>query len=497
MQTKPVRNWLKFFLQFSVPALFLILITLFFPLEEMFSFSFDEGLNLMKASLVDEGYQLYSEIWSDQPPVFTWMLSSLFKIFGKDVLVARSLVLLFSLILIWSAYRFIEKVWGSGPALFAALGIIFLPRYFLLSMSVMIGLPAIALALLGLVFILDWHENRSYWKLVFSAILLALSVMIKFFTGFIPLMIVTGLLIGELKEFREKKNWFRLIKPSFIWGIVFLAVFLFIAFFGVGLDNFLQLISPHIAASQSEIFNSQEYSLIWNLREYWLLILVSFVGAIYAYREKKPQMGYLFAWIWIAFVSLLNHSPVWDHHLIIITIPAVMMISIIVYDLFESSLQMLKSHSNRGFNDLLRVGAFVGIFFMIFSLRLPETIRLLSPFSNLAVENFSLRPNEQKVMNRLERYAPSVDWIVTDLPMYAFQAGLVTPPEIAVLSEKRFATDHAVEEVLDAVIEQYQPEMILFGRRQYEDLEVKISEDYRLILSDDIFRLYLSREIRG
>lgn len=61
-----------------------------------FAWKYDEGVNALKARLFLEGYSLYSEVWTDQPPLFTLLIAATFTLFGQSVFVARALVLVLS-----------------------------------------------------------------------------------------------------------------------------------------------------------------------------------------------------------------------------------------------------------------------------------------------------------------------------------------------------------------------------------------------------------------
>src|SRR4030067_2521058 len=84
----------------------------------------------------------------------------------------------------------------------------------------MIGLPAISLAMLSLLFQAYWHYKRKWVWLVLSAILLALSVLTKLFTGILAPLFLAGLLMHEVHGSRDK-TWFRVITPALVWGCIF------------------------------------------------------------------------------------------------------------------------------------------------------------------------------------------------------------------------------------------------------------------------------------
>ena len=54
-----------------------LLIECFIPLSTAVRVGADEGFNLAKATLCLKGHKLYSEIWNDQPPLHTIVLTKL------------------------------------------------------------------------------------------------------------------------------------------------------------------------------------------------------------------------------------------------------------------------------------------------------------------------------------------------------------------------------------------------------------------------------------
>lgn len=73
--------------------------------------------------------------------------------------------------------------------------------------------------------------------------------------------------------------------------------------------------------------------------------------------------------------------------------------------------------------------------------------------------------HEMAAVRALTTPRPRTPWVFTDLPIYAFYARLKVPPEIAVLSKKRLESGAVKEEDLVKVLETYEPERILMGRK--------------------------------
>ena len=73
-------------------VIFLTFTYAYYPFQEKLQFDTDEGLNLMRSSLVSLGHPLYIEVSSDQPPLFTQLLGLLLPVVGFEVNPARLLV---------------------------------------------------------------------------------------------------------------------------------------------------------------------------------------------------------------------------------------------------------------------------------------------------------------------------------------------------------------------------------------------------------------------
>jgi len=68
------------------------------------------------------------------------------------------------------------------------------------------------------------------------------------------------------------------------------------------------------------------------------------------------------------------------------------------------------------------------------------------------------------IVEQLIQFRPNIRWLFTDRPGYAFQAGLVVPPELAVFSAKRFISGTLTPAHLLEILKTYQPECVLLSR---------------------------------
>lgn len=486
---KVSRYWI-----YALPLLFIALIVLFYPFRYVFEFDTDEGIQLIKGFLHARGYRLYTDIFNDQPPIFTLVLSSVFQTLRSNVTVARLVVLAFSSLLLVSSLAYLSIFWGQPHAIFGFLILIILPFFIRLSVSVMIGLPAISLAVTSFLALTLWHKSRNIWWLILSALALSFSIMTKLFTAILIPIVTIGILTAEFKVSSEKRSWADLLKPFLIWGSTFgFALGLMLLLF-VGLENVTQFFEVHLAAGTTETFAVRARAININsyLRGSWTIFLVAIIGTSLAIRRKAWSALYLTAWMVAGYFSLVLTTPVWYHHQLLITVPAALLAGIFAGELMD----YLIGRKYRKSGSILRNIAFtIGAFALI----LFSTTRIIAIFRQLepSLPNLkgSIDPDshEYPILALMSDYLSNNDLIVTDRPMFAFRLARLIPPELAVISDKRLRSGSLEEEFILELILDKKPEQILFGRYAFEQIEQEIETEYRLAYGAGRYRLYLRK----
>jgi hypothetical protein len=484
--------------QLAVPLIFLLIVMFFYPTGEKFEFSADEGINLMKAMLVDHGYPLYSNIWSDQPPLFTYLLAFDFKVFGYKVGAGRDLVLLFSTLLVWAAYRFLDIAWGRGPALAGVLFLFTMPQYVILSVSVMIGLPSIALAVLSLLFLALWHQQHRFRWVILSAVALSLSILIKLFTGFLAPIFVAGLVIAEYPGMRRSIHWRNLLLPAVIWGLVFSGLTIVTSLLFVGIHNIPELVDTHLAATHLIDYRSEVYYTInFHLKPARPFLFLTLVGIIFIFQSRRWLCLYPLAWMVSAYLLLYYHAPVWEHQQLLVTVPAALLGAVALYEGLKLAIKIIRPLDLSSLVSLARTISLIGLLYLVFEFRVPEPFNSLRLAPSLTTSEFDLGPLTSKFFDMMVRYAPETHWVVTDLPMYAFRARLLVPPNLAVISDKRIKTGYIDEAEILATIQEYNPEQVLLGRFTYTTLDSYLAQHYRTVLVKDQMKLYIRKDLRN
>lgn len=482
---------------FALPLLFFLVMFLFFPYRERFEFDLDEGVDAMKALLVARGYPLYSQVWSDQPPLLTYLLAACFRIFGADIDAGRTLVLLLSTTLMVTAIQTLRITWGFWHALVGALFIVLLPFYLSLSVAIMISLPAIALATLSLFSLTIWHQRRHKRWLVLSALSMGLSVLTKLFTGFLVPIFALGLLLDERGRLTGKSSWIDELHPALLWSLVFTVVAAGLGLLLVGPSNMSQLIVTHLAARQDPAFLdlAANQPIFWHLRDAWSLLLMGGIGCFFVLKERRWVSLYLLAWASTAYLLLSFNAPVWYHHQFLVTIPAAMLAAIAAGEAIRLALQIIRTRIFLSLSTLLVVLALAGLIAVLGSRARPTYHSFALP-ATLIPPEAPTGGHEADFLIEMSRYAFRTNWIVTDIPMYAFRENLLVPPHLATITDKRLSSGELTEDQIIQVIEEYHPEQVLLGRFDLPAVDAHLKDDYRRVYQWGRRRLYLHGEIK-
>jgi 4-amino-4-deoxy-L-arabinose transferase-like glycosyltransferase len=486
--------WIKEVLwHLLIPLSLFIIVLLFLPSRSQFKFSSDEGLELAKAWLVDQGYDLYDEIWNDQPPLLTYSVVPAIKLFGNRVGAIRLVVMAYSSVLLWAAAQYLRMMWGVKYAIAGVVLILMLPRYLQLSVSVMRAIPNLTFALLSLLTLTKWHKSQKYHWLILSAILLGASILTKLFTAILAPIFVTGILIGAYAQAEDKKKFWQYLFPPFVWGSILVVILVLSGVFLIGLENLEQLFGDHLTASN---FFSESDKLHSVLSSSYPFLFLGFVGFIYLIMRREWLGLYLAVWAAVYMVVFSIYTPVRYHYILLITIPAAMLGSIpTIYavNFLSTMVQYIKNISPQIANFRYAVLALIALILVFF--RMPEGFDVLEAVPSLSNIGLGLNENDAKFLVLMKEYAPETNWVVTDEPMYAFRAGLSVPPELVVLSKKRVQTKYLTQKEIIEVIQKYEPEQILLKRFDLPIVENAIEQDYETVYEYGGVSLYIRADI--
>ncbi len=411
-------------------------VSLALPWWQIYMMDSDEGINLGKAALVAQGVSPYGAMWNDQPPVLTYLLAALQWVFPYDVAAARALILASAGLMVWSLYRICFRA-GGHPA--AMIGVALLgtsPLFMELSASVMIGLPAVAIAVVALDIASSPIRPMGLRGLL-AGVLMALSLQTKLFTfTALPALLLMGWLHvdgGRLPRLR--------MLLAMVAGLV--ATFLLITVVS-GQPFFQQLVGTHLSGNIRKSYNLVgSLTAIWQVLQQHLPLLAAVgLGAALGARGMLTHGWPPLLWLVVAALSLAGHTPIWGHQVLLLIVP----------------LAWLGG---------LGWGAAIAHHRRLLFWAAPVAILLgWTGWSGFATAGASILQRGGGVASseRFAQFAALGNIVATDMPMDAFRAGLYVPPEFAVFSLKRLAQGNLTAEQIIDVLDAYKPVQASFRR---------------------------------
>jgi 4-amino-4-deoxy-L-arabinose transferase-like glycosyltransferase len=464
-------------------VLLLALILRFAPMHTVFEYNVDEGIELARADLLDHGFTLYSRTYDDQPPLFTALIPYWWRLAGKTVDASRLLVFLFTCVLVWAFYNSLRLLSGKSGALAGSIFLLSSLIFLRLGVSFMAGIPSLALAMVSVYCLVLYQRAPRPALLAISAAFLALSMHIKFFTAFLVLPCLfwlawTGRKRGKnaLLSPLATGPWRRVhLRRPLAWLATLLAVYAFIVFlfFHPRYELFVgQLFKPHMQRFPAPTARMPLMALM--AAQDIDIVLLAGLGLAIGFFRKKAAVFFPFSWLCLALFILSCHRPVWNHYYVLLSIPLCWLAGTAVGS-------MWKMLALPGPSWKRALGAALCLLFllpalMLFPYKCERTWKSLC--------DPEATPPETKVIETVRSQKQRIRWLLTDRPIFAFRAGVLTPPQAPIYTEKARSFFNA------SLLDTYTPEMVLWAHTRDipEELAHRIAKDYRLTVAADFYQ---------
>ena len=219
-----------------------------------------------------------------------------------------------------------------------------------------------------------------------------------------------------------------------------------------------------------------------------------FLAALISIYRRNWLSLYPLAWAVVAYILFSFYSPVFYHHQLLITIPAAMLAAAAVGDAILTLIHLRRPSDLIRFQTLLGAASLIGL---VLATRqyLPALDKQLMDSPRITGLSLRATSGKLKVIRTMNEYIDQTNWIMTDMPMYAFRVHRPVPPSIATFSSKRLATGSLTEEDILTAMREYRPEQVLMARFEIPALEAYLQENYTLILSVEFFRLFIRNDL--
>jgi len=455
------------------------------PLKTTIQIGADEGFELAKATLCLDGYQLYSQVWNDQPPLHTLLITQILKHVSPSILGPRLATSVFTAILLASIFFISLRLNGLLVATLMTGLLIASPGFIELSSSCMLEIPALAPAIAALCLLLVVPQSK--WRIaeILTGILFALALHIKLIGA---ILLPLAALIIWLR-LRTAASPIKNISGS----LIVLAASVAISFAatdylvdgGAYLRHFQQSWASHFASTKSFEYGSPgDRPFDWSiLLKNWDTTIPAVVGVAFLLgrvRQKSTAILPL-AWLALTLIVFTSHKPWWPYYYIHNAIPLCWCAAIAIAFAWER----IRLRRTIGLIVLLGLFAICALSWISARVYLQVT----------SIRNSS-QTYSSLVLKQINRLKPFARFIYTEEPIYSFHAGIPMPPNLAVVPLKRLWAGDMTNARIATEMANAKPEIILLKRTStdtpFNDL---LASEYRPIYEDGKHRLYARKTI--
>jgi 4-amino-4-deoxy-L-arabinose transferase-like glycosyltransferase len=435
----------------------------------------DEGYNLMKVMLVGRGHALYREVWSDQPPGFTYLGVLFVRVFGEHVDSVRLVTMLSVACMVFALADLLRRALPGFAGLVAGIATTaMLPAaagLSFLSKAAMIGLPAIALAVLSLWALVVSGSQRRGW-LVAAGVLFAASLWVKLFTGFL-LPVLALLLAWQAASAAPEARARSVLRAGAHFALGFVPALLLGFLPAYSSEAFFQLYATHVA---DQVVRRPEIRLLasYLVRDVWLYPLAA-LGLVSAGLRRNAAL-LAFGAFWLLSLLVVGlHSPLWYHHCLLISVPACVLAGFAVGCFVEWLFRRTPLVPR-----VLGVGfVAAGLLWLVVPLAFPQTSER---------ERAQKAARELALDRAIEQHAPNARLMVTAQQVRAFRLGIPVPTELAVTSSKRFRSKQLTPERIAAIVRSRRPDVVTLDQRWppgvRRALKRELAHGYQLVYTE-------------
>jgi hypothetical protein len=439
----------------------------------------DEAFEVTKGLLWSKGYHLYSEVWNDQPPLFTVFLGCAFKIVAPTIKVARSLAMMFGVAFFAAFFSCVKRNCGYLAASFASIWLLLAPTVFRSAVSVMLEVPAFSLTMGSLWLIYCWRQHRTSIWLIASAVIFAAALQIKLTSAVALPALLTEVFLSASDHQGRKRN-------SILWLFSMTLTFFSIGFvFGSAYGDYAK---SHLSAQ----FNGPVDSVYHFSTRLFLRhiegIAAAIIGLVIVVRRRAwATVSFPLTMFATALIIHAFHRPWWNYYYLHFAIPITWLSGYGIAALVEYSLSI--SVRKKKYTALTASLTVLCLNMLAID---PGATRLVSQ-----VDQIRLLPSVEKdpVVALMRAHAGRTTWAFARNSIEPFHARIPIISEIAVLPKKRFWAGLITYKDIVNILEEYNPGQILIKNDDDPLLSAWVTNDYLLVYEDDERRLYIAKRI--
>ena len=462
----------------------------FLPLSTALVFGGDEGFEVIKPFLCLKGFSLYKDIWNDQPPVLTVLLTCVFKVWGPTIVTARMVAAAFGVTLLVAFFELVRQRSGLWPAVLAALLLLASPVVLSLIVSVMLETPAFATALLSALLLFQWCRCQRWGWLVASGAVMGIALQTK-----LTAVLLAPAMLAEIVFTRwgsQAPRRFRSTAQDIArWGASVILIFLAIG--SLWARGSLQTsFRSHFVGQPVAGYGRAEDRV---LPASFLLrhadgVVAGAIGLVLLVRRRRwRECVFPLILLLTALAIHVVHRPWWDYYYLHFAIPLAWLAAVALKEMIAAASASLAPPLR-----LDRTRTWAGLALLALAAML-----LARPERRLEANMKELRQRptvaSSRIVATMKHYADRTHWAYAEEVIYPFHAKVVVPPELAVIMLKRFWSGQITEEGIVAACRRYHTEQLVFSGTPQAEWNELLASQYLVACTENGSTVYVAKGI--
>jgi len=467
-----------------------VLLYLLLPLGTALEFGKDEGFEVIKPYLCMKGFVLYKDIWNDQPPILTILLTCAFRIWGPTILVARLVAAGFGLVLFVGFFQLVRQRSGIWTALLATFLLLASPVVLRLSASVMLETPAFAIGLVSALLLFQWSRRRHWGWLLASGAVMGIALQVKLTAG-----LLAPAILGEIALnccCNRNQRWLRATAQDIAqWGASVVLIFLAIGIFWAR-GSLQSSFRSHFVQRPVAGYGRAEDRV---LTASYLLrhadgLGAAAIGLVLLVRRKRWREC-AFPAVLLLTASAIHavHRPWWNYYYLHFAIPLAWLAGIALKEMISAGSACLATPLR-----LSRNRTWTGLAILALA-----ALLLARPERRLEANMRDLRHRptvaSSRIVTTMRQYADRTHWAYAERVIYPFHAQVLVPPELAVIVLKRFWSGQITDEGIVAACKRYHAEQLILTDTPSAEWTELLASQYVLACTENDSTLYVAKSI--
>jgi hypothetical protein len=434
----------------------------------------DEGIEFSKMQLLLQHPEMAKLAWNDQSWFYSQVFAAIFSVTGFQCGIPRLATLVIVGCILFSFPRLMPGNAGWPHVIFAWLFFWCWPDMPQLTVSAMLEVPAIGLAIIATATTPRNREEWKCWRFGCAGILFAVAVQVKL-TALIILPALAAKIIyiwwreiycqPDIEKPTPSVNSNSFWLPPAFGCAVFAMVFILIAAWSPDWD-WSQLWKSHLAAGKT--FQADEYRLEpEELLQSPGTLVAALLGILVLWRKRRlHEAAFSLVLLVTVFIIHFNHRPWWYYYGIHFAIPFALLGGWGAAELFQVGIRNLFSGKVVAEPVFSRENSMMLAALVIC---LWSGFELSRGYEDTLLVSQEERSKDDEALNQIKQYRVRVKWAFTRRNILTAQAGYAIPPEITILPLKRFWTGKITDNVILETVKHYQCEILIL----YSDRDLK------------------------